>query len=90
MVATEVASELHVPHAVGLDSVVVASWQICIVPLFAIGAAFTVTGIVTKQPDGSVYDIVAVPGASALATPPDTETTAASELLHAPPGDGCE
>jgi hypothetical protein len=69
-----------------LLSIVVAPAQTVYVPAIAGGVAWTVTVLSTRQPS-ALYEIVAVPAASAFARP-DTEVKfnfSASLLFHTPP-----
>lgn len=80
---------LHVPPLTVLLSVIVVPTHTLIEPVllvFAGNAAFTVTTAVLEQPDAFVYDIVALPAAYPLTTPPVlTGAILASLLLHVRP-----
>jgi hypothetical protein len=88
-VATAVLLLVHVPP-VGVDaSVDVLPKQIPVVPVMAVGIAFTVTTAVLKQPVvANVWVMVAVPAPTPLAVVvaavPETVTTPVLLLVHAP------
>ena len=68
------------------DSVVVLPMQVLRVPVNEAGVGITVTTLVPKQPEGSVYVIAAVPLAMPVTTP-DVLIVAMLGLLlaHTPP-----
>ena len=80
---------LHVPPLTVLLSVIVVPTHTLIEPVLLVlagNAALTVTTAVLEQPDAFVYDIVALPDAYPLTTPPVlTGAMLASLLLHVRP-----
>lgn len=87
MVAVAVVELAHVPPGVLLVNVSARPTQALLSPTMASGSAFTVTSLLTKQPEaGNVYLMVEVPG-SIPVTIPDVPTVAMPvlPLLHAPP-----
>lgn len=85
-VATDVVPLLHVPPPVALLRVVEPPTHSSAVPVFAPGAALTVTVATLRQPDDIVYVIFAVPVPIAVTTPPLTVATVPSLVVHEPPG----
>jgi hypothetical protein len=85
-VAMPVAPLLHVPPGVASARVVVAPTHMAGATggVIAAGRALTVTGAVTKQVP-IAYDIVAVPAATPVTTPPATLAVPEALLLHVPP-----
>src|SRR5579863_7096841 len=82
-----VISELgvvHIPDGSVLHSVTVPLIHTLVGPVIAGGVGFTVTVANAGQP-AAVYDIVAVPAATPVTTPPITLAVVDKELLHAPP-----
>lgn len=80
MVAIDGALLLQVPPPVPSLNIVVVPIQARAVPVIAdtTGTAFTVTGMVTKQPADELYVIVAVPA--------DTPVTTPNASMNAVPG----
>lgn len=80
---------LQVPPAAVSDNVIEAATQTVPGPVItpAFGSGFTVNGVVTRQPVGKVYVIVAVPTAMPVTTPEDVPIAAVpvALLLHVPP-----
>lgn len=85
-VAIEVVPLLQVPPVVALLKVVEPPTHSSAVPVFAPGAALTVTVTTLRQPDGIVYVIFAVPVPTAVTVPPLTVATLPSLVVHEPPG----
>ena len=85
------AEELHAPPLVALFKAVIAPAHTTAVPFMvpAVGSGFTVTAcaaFATPQLLVTVYDIVAVPAAAPVTTPPLKPRDAmADDELHAPP-----
>jgi len=67
---------LHVPPAGVSPRLVVEPTHTVVVPVIAVGVAFTVTGVVTKQPVGSAKVILVVPAATPVTIPVDAPTVA--------------
>lgn len=85
-VATDVGAQLHAPPARELLSVIVLPAHTGILPAIGPGTGFTVT-ITVAAPQVVMYDIVAVPAATAVTIP--EELIVATEVgaqLHVPPG----
>jgi protein-L-isoaspartate O-methyltransferase len=55
-VAIHGAAELHVPPAVASLKVVVKPGQTCAVPVIATGVGYTVTAMLSEQPDSMLVD----------------------------------
>jgi hypothetical protein len=92
-VATAGTVLLHTPPTVELFKAVLEDIQTDEVPVIGltIGNALTVNALVTKQPENTVYDIVAVPAAIPVTVPVVelTVPTLGLLLLHAPPDAAC-
>ncbi len=94
IVATPVLPLLHVPPGVALLSVVVCPTHMLIVPVMLAGSGNTVNVLVVKQVLGSVYVIVAVPGAGVadmpvtMPVPKPMSAIAGVLLAHVPPDMG--
>ncbi len=78
---------LHVPPVGEELNVVEVPSQMANVPVMALGAVFTVTTLVAKQPPASVYVIVAVPAVPPVTTPEVEFTLAVPDalLVQVPP-----
>ena len=88
ILATDIGEMVHTPPPDPLVSKVVPPIHNWVEPPMGDGAEFTVTLFAAVHPVGSVYVIVAIPGATAV-TRPDDEPTVATPvplLVHAPPG----
>lgn len=90
-VAVPASLLLHVPPGVTLVTVPVAPTHTAVVPPIVPGLAYTVTVLVTLQPDGNVYEICEVPAVTPVTIPSPEPTVATGRLLlvHVPP-DGDE
>src|SRR4051794_4508912 len=89
IVATAGEPELHTPLAPALSSVVLPTHKLLrptMVP--ATGRAVTVSSVSVLQPVGSMYAIVVVPAARAVAVPLEAPMVATAGIpeVHAPPG----
>jgi len=91
-VATAVVLLLHVPPGTALMSVILPPTHTLMpgvptVPMIGPGNGFTVTVVVTKQPDDSMYVMTEVPLETPVTMPVDEPTVAIDvlPLLHVPP-----
>lgn len=87
IVATDVLPLIHVPPAVASLSVMAEPMHTPGPPVMAAGSGLTVTAVVMIQVVGSVYVMVALPGATPVTTPVPEVTVAIAVLLllHVPP-----
>ena len=77
---------LQVPPAVASVRVIVDDSHTALLPPIAAGSGLTVAVAVTIQPDGNVYEIVALPAVPPVTTPDGlTDATPALLLDHTPP-----
>ena len=84
-----VEGQLHVPPVVPSVTIAVEPAQTPppVGPLIPTGFEFTVTGVVTVQPEPNEYVMVAVPAVTPVTKPVDDPTVAivVEPLLHVPP-----
>jgi hypothetical protein len=87
VVATAVLLLLQVPEGVASLSVVAEPAQTVNVPVIAAGTGFTVIIVVTRQPVGNEYEMLAVPAVTPDTMPDDEPTVAIAValLVQVPP-----